>query len=780
MSLDVRALRIRPLLWPAVSVIAAVLLIRPLLMHAGLPGFNQDWSWPPSIQQAITMFAASTRPYLSNDYGGPNFYIGGAGFWAATALFSSLFGVETGLRVLLFVLLLLAFGGAFVLTRYLGAGYIAAGPIALAFAASPVVGNELAAGHMAYLLGYACLPWVFFCALLVAKEDRPLRGLLGIAVIVPISIAQPQFAAFNALLCGAALPFARDWRRICLVLGCAFYAVAASPYALALAIFAHPVRSLSVDQTNLHWEAANSTPLGQAFLAAGYPPGYDLLAPRVLLMARIIGAGLFWVLALAGVMYRPRLSVVFACAVAATLACAGVNGPLAGLLDWTFTHIPAMALFRELYHFSGLAVVALCICASAVRWRYAGGIAVVAAVAYAAAQLTGGFWGAVKFYDPRPIQEVARTIAADRTGGYVLFLPLLQPMGAPGRHFGADVQAFSIGDHPALSEFVPVQPLSQIDFLLRRHTPDPTALLRDLGVRYVVLRPGWRSAYFTRMEPSLRKLVRSHGVPPEDLTWVQRHLHIVLRARGIVVARIDGPSGVVRDRVHPDAVPLYRLPIQTRPEQSVATADPRSGWIPGTAWQWWSPAFSGPVNPGIFSIGVPWHLGREARGALLLDAPGGGRLKMGRHLAPVAASQRFHAVGKPGVPSIFYPRGAAMIAGEAEALPMSGEGCSRVVPDVGGVRVLAASCAAIGVEVIALRDTGWVLRDRYGDAMAPRDTSWDLQWSVSRRDAPYLLDRELPLPWRIGMICQYAVWIIAASGVILLLALSLRTSRSPA
>ncbi len=769
--------------WGSVAIGCAIFLLRPLLTHAGLPAFNQDWAYPPTRTQANSMAYAMAQPYLASNFGFLNFYISSAAFWVIGAALSAIFGVSIGLRVFLFVLILAAFFLMRLTARALGATGFLSGLVAILYACSPVVANELAAGHVAYLLGYACLPGVLYSALLVARTERPLAGVLGILFLAPLSIAQPQFAVFNLIVCLSALPFCTNSRRRWLVVACATYLLAASPYGIALALFAHAAQALSFDRTNLHWEGANSAPLGQAFLAAGYPAGYDRIALNQLIVARSFGGLLLWGAMVIATIRNWRFATFSILALLSVFIVSGVNGPLAPILSILFTHIPAMALFRELYSCSCLVILGICACISGLQWKPVRAYLAIPVSIFVAAQVTSGFWGPVAFYNPNGIRHVVKIIQQSKTDGYVAFLPLLQPMG-PKKNVGsgADPMAFPIAGHPSLSEFVPAQPLSQLDYLLRTRPRHVNELLASFGIKFVVLRPAWASRYFEQLEPALRSLVVQHPPPHQDERWIEQHLHIVSRVDGILLARVPRVRGLVRGNVSGDRVPIYRVANLTPPYQSVKAADPRLGWVDASRWQWWNPTFLGPVNPAVFAINVPWHEAPKSAAKIMLNAPEGGTWSGPGLSIPVGPTDGYQALVPPSMGATFTPKGAAVILGtramkKSRVGRQNDGGCSHVRKVGSRYLIRAAGCASGAVEVLARPESGWVLLDSRGRRRAPDPTAWDTRWFFSNQDETFVLRRHLPWPLFVGMICQYGVWAAGAVGGLMILGLSVRNMR---
>jgi hypothetical protein len=662
------------------AAIVVWLVLRPLWAMHGIPAFNHDWSWPPDRIQAWSQFRDAISPFTRNNFGQFNFYIGSAPSSLAAALAVQMFGAQLGVKILSSLLLFGALFAAFALAKRLGATPVEGASCALIYAASPVFANEMAAGHLGYLFGYAALPIITLSGLQLALGSRRALSALALAVVVPFSIAQPQFIVFDALVILLLVPWARTGRDRLVVVLTALAILCASPYEIVLALFSHPLTALSFDRANLHWEAANSSALWKAYIGSAYVRPYDASVPAALLAGRAAAGVLLWLIAIVNVVQTRRWMTFLALTVLAAWLNAGANGPLWSVMSFAFVHVPQLAIFRELYHFSGLIMLGLLTLCALSRLRPMAWILAPAAVLFALPQLTGAYWHLVGTYDNAEIAAVARIVNADRGTGSVLFWPLLQPLGRSAALAGADPDAFAIGSHPSLSEFVPVQPLSQLGALLCDSKHDPQRILAQFGVRYAIVRTAWRSFYDQRMEPGLRDLVA--GRDPQNCADARllRGLHVVWRGESHALALVSAPTSRVGATL---SDPVWRLPIERAFEASVLTADPRRGWVDGDRWQWWDPTFYGPVNPGIFSLGhVAYELPPQSGGMqLVANAPGG--------LVFAGASGRYAVRGARGFRTIRIPDGAlavtapvpTMLAGLATAQRAGSERSPWYVPE---------------------------------------------------------------------------------------------------
>ena len=754
----------------AFAALAVALVLRPVLLAAGLPAFNHDWTWPPDLIAATSLLQQSASISTRANFGSINYFAGAAPLWAMNALYSSLFGVVLGLKLFLLSVLLGAALAAYRMARTFGASRPVSWACAIFYAASPVVANELAAGHVGYLLGYACLPAIAACGRRISQGVR-LRAILGLVVLLPLSCVQPQFGVMDAVVLLLLLFSRQGTRPRAILAAAAFCALLASPYAVVAALFTHPLQALSFDRANVHWEAANSSAFYPSFIGAGYSAGYDALAPRALLQLRGICGIALWGVALLAAWRSRRVALPFVLVAAgAALFSSGINGPAWAFVSRAFVLIPQLALFRELYHLSGLIVLCLIAAIACVRAASVRAASIVAAllVLSAGAQFFGSFWSAVHWYDPAQIKTLAAIVAADKVEGFVLYWPLLQPVARGTGETGADPDAFSIGRHPSLNEFIPIQPLSQFETMLMR-SPDIRQTLANFGIRYVVIRKTWRSAYFSNIEPHLRDVLAGRAPAAPQGENLERALRIVWRGADHDLAVVDAPAPFASSS-HPTA--LYRLDVRVPFEPDRENVDPSVAWTDATRWQWWDPAFFGPVNPGVFALqGVPFELPPWARpGSVYLNAPRGAALEGAGPVRRVAPTHGFQRVFVSAEVIRITPFGPAMLAGIANApLPQSEPlACARVnaLSDT-EYEIQSLECPTISPQVFSLPNMPWSMRGPDGRTVDPLANTWNLAWRA--RAGTYRLTYDPPAALEVGLILQYTTW-TAAIGAFLMLA----------
>lgn len=206
--------------------------------------------------------------------------------------------------------------------------------------------------------------------------------------------------------------------------------------------------------------------------------------------ALALGAlGVWWVI---GKRHRLALAAV----VTGGLALALSFGPGAGLAPFDlFAKIPAMGLLRAPARFALLVIFAQAIFVAAgvawlrARWRTAGTIvaAALAAVALAESYVVD-FPGGTPPREPVP---AVYTRLATLPRGPVLSLPTYR--FAPDNFREADYLLFSTAHwYPIVNGFGRHEPpghMARMQTLMRFPAPEALALLRQLGVRYVVLHP---------------------------------------------------------------------------------------------------------------------------------------------------------------------------------------------------------------------------------------------------------------------------------------------------
>ena len=224
---------------------------------------------------------------------------------------------------------------------------------ALVAVCSPVVVDRIMAGHVAYLLGIALLPWLLSSALNARAQQRWFSARTAGWYALSIAVS-PHMAWLGGavLLLVTLLPRTsiKDVVRL-LLTGLA----AAGTYAYAAAVVLSGVPTLRIGEADLEAFATQAGPGGllpTVLTLHGYWRDWDNQVRTVL------GAG-FWLLAIAagavivtGLLAmlrtgnrRGRLAVAFI-VLGALLAC-GTQGPTGWAYQWAFEHVPLFATMRE-------------------------------------------------------------------------------------------------------------------------------------------------------------------------------------------------------------------------------------------------------------------------------------------------------------------------------------------------------------------------------------------------------------------------------------------------
>jgi len=505
-----RRLRINALVLAALGLVAAV-EVAPLAAGSGVPAFVQDWLWPSDRFQVVPFLQSGLSPWSSSGIGHPSIYPTSWWPFVLAGALCYVFGVHFGAVACLFAALLAAGLTAAALARVLGCGPAGRFFAGLAFAANPAVLNEVHAGHWIYLLSYSLTPAVAVLAL-----DAPnRRDWLFLGALVGLGGAQLQFLPMDLLVVAAFIAVSarqhkiRDFALTTMVALC----VTAPQWAPGLLAAGHGY--LDALRPLPHWEMAQSSALREAPRLLGYIGGYD----RALLGSTL--RALWWwlpVFALAGALAQRRSAsawVLVALMLLGIAFVAGMHGPLAPLLGWLFAHVPATALFRELYHAAALAafsMAALAAIALETLWRNdraAGAVASAFALVVCVALALRVASGIPAFVLDDEAKKTVVRIGSSPGSARYLALPAVYPVAASNAALGgASPFLLPIGSHPTLDTSVAEYPTTYALALLREGRRLPArATLRTLGASSIMRIPSWQSSFERVIEPNLRGLI---------------------------------------------------------------------------------------------------------------------------------------------------------------------------------------------------------------------------------------------------------------------------------
>ncbi len=763
-----------------IVALASVAVGWPVFSSAGIPSLHHDWAWPIDVGQTHAQAVVALSAVLPDNFGSFNFYQFNAPFWVICDGLLRLFGSDPALRI--FISLCVAAAGVamfaflratFALERTpcVGAGIL--------YGTNAIVANRLAAGHLTYLMAYAVFPIVLW-QLHRIGHGKTASAWLILTTVIPLAIVHPQFIVFPVIAGLIMVGFVTPRRRPALLLA-ACLPLALSPFTLAVAVSGSPAHDLAFERTTIHWQLDNSAPWPQALDLSNSPYAYDQLAAPPLRQGRAIAMRVLWLLAIAGAVRSTRARPFFGLAVFGLLMQLGLRGPISPVLSWLYTSFESASVFRELYHFAVFAAVGMCV--AAVHAGRRAGIAVaILAVISALPQYSGTYFHGITFRTDADIQAISRIISADPKPGYVAFLPMLQPVGPDAAHAGDDPQAFPFPNHASIHAFMPQAPLIQLDVALRHDPGHAAATLASFGVRYVVLRPRWKSYYETSQEPQFRRLLRRHPPIPQRIGVIARHMHIVFRGRETWLGRIENSAQLVHG---PPLTLLRRLPTSGIQSQTVLVTDPREGWADALRWFWWSPATAEVVNPGAITVGrnVLAATFRGERAYAYAWAHTGATIYSGGESIPVRgeAFRAYPVIRGRLLVSANGVSGFGGIGLREQVAPTPPEMPSKCTI-VGQRRrrktiTVKAGCPYATVEILANRSLGYTLRSGDRD-IASYPTRWDAQFNVPSPGAELvnpLLARMRVFEW-----LQYGAWIVsAATGIALALrvAASLRRRR---
>jgi hypothetical protein len=567
--------------------------------RGGLPAFAHDWQISPEWGQYREACASLGNVVARDNFGGPNAYLYTYPFALACRLAVLPFSSAAWLGIELFALGALNATGAAALLRALGVrSALAAGLGAILFVASPLFVNELAAGHLLYCWGTAGLAWGCAFSLRLAERGT-LADLCRAAAAWAVALLTIQFTLVLVPL--VALLLVRGPRRLGVAALLGLIVLLELPTAAVVA-FADPAAFLHADRVTVHWQLNLSTSVPNALSGFGYFAGYAeraygaLAPPFVWLRIALLVAG-------AAIALRVRDAgrlTAFAAAGAGALLVAGLEGPLDAPLEFVFRTLPQAAVFRELYHFSVLPALGVCLAGATLAelpriGKTAAAACAVLAVGAAAPFLTGSVLGGAPRLGERDIAGWRAVVAAvdpSLASGAVLYVPNLQPLGPSPAESGVDPESFAIAGHPALYQF---QPDPDVAWAYARYRAGDLVTLAHADVVAAVVRPQWHSFRYQKAETALLPLA---------------------------ALCTSGPSGAPRaPRIEPfpAAAAGWRAAVPPAdylglPESSVVDDDPRHDWVDGTRWSGCFPALAELPTETRFTL---------SRRALLLDPPPG-------------------------------------------------------------------------------------------------------------------------------------------------------------
>jgi hypothetical protein len=602
----------------------------------------------------------------------------------------------------------------------------------LFYAFGPVPFTREAAGHLAYLVGYALLPFAIALGRNVLSERGTVRCVV-LGIVAGIAASQVQFYAIVWMAIVAMIPFVRTTRGWAIRMAIAIGVSIAVQLQSLLPLLVGAVPSIYLSQRALlSWELNNSSPAADAAVMLGYfthyyethaLPGAEIVL-YVLLIAGTLGS----------IVVAKRLGMypLALCALGFALV-SGLYGPFAGPLSTAFERYAAFTAVRDLHYFAALTAAGMALAIGLVvdarpAWFAAPALA---AAAWIAAPSMGG-QAVAGIIVPRAFVSDALLdihVVASHGPGRLLWLPAEEPLGpASSTNRGRDFATYAPSTNPTISDDYQNPELAYALSQWRSGHPDWAALAR-MDVRYVgfrtYLRSNRRENFGTGVPMGFAGIGDAEMGASLDR---EPHLRLISRTPLSSVYAINGDANSeFVARVRPGAMRFSELASNdiavSGPNQrglgiapSPVTADPRADWVNGVLGWRYVPWMPDSIYPFVWTISRQTLVVRgptEAR-CLLAAATSGARLQ-------------------PGGIAIAGPWRRYAISGTATA----------VEPETSGVdAVSTVSCdpqpalAARLFTVSSGYDRGWrVLRD--GRLLPPElADGWMMAWPVEDAGRP--------------------------------------------
>lgn len=604
--------RILPL---ASSAVSLLLIELGLLTRFSVPAFQQDWLWPAASQQIDSFAAANLYAWHEAGAGYPAVY---PAPWIPdmiAGIACHIFGVYFGLIV--FIALGLAIGafGMFRLTRHFTQSPILQSTSIILFLGSPVVLNEIQAGHLYYLISYAFLPFIADLAISI----RCAREALVIGLFMGIGAVQQQFLVLDVFLLFSCWYFINRFSLRLMLLACFTFLLVSSPeWILTLD---QGTKGLDAFIPLLHWERAQSISLGAAFRALDYTGGYDqqLLPPLVRLSFFALPA----ICVLAIVFGKRRHAVFFSCIIVGSVVLSsGLDGPLAAPLLFLFSNIRPFALFRELYDFLGLAAFGYAIMPSLLsavvpsRQRAVSILGWILLTVASFAALVTAFQTSQRIARfPSALQE---SLKSARLSGYrYLPIPPSFPQATNIDQKGG-LSPFLIGlpGHPSAASPYASFPEAYVASMLLAGVKPSSTLLARLGISTLVPTAGVSNNEKHVIEPDLRSLI-----PPPSRLPITQQTAVPGGGRLVILPFSAKPGTIESTYVGARDLQAFRTIASIDPNTLSVQPDPRVGWARTLFWGF-LPRWVYAMQSGVFTL-RPKLLVRAPRSLIIVGSESG-------------------------------------------------------------------------------------------------------------------------------------------------------------
>ncbi|MEZ5117860.1 MAG: hypothetical protein R2737_16485 [Candidatus Nanopelagicales bacterium] len=239
---------------------------------------------------------------------------------------------------------------------------------ALLMVCNPFVVDRVHAGHVAFLLGVALLPWLMRSAVHARQQERWVAVRPAGWYALGMALDAHVFWLGGAVLLAVALLPRPTWRDLVRTMQVGL--AAGLVYAYGAAVWLAGIRTIRVTQADLDAYATVSGPGGllttllslhgfwrdfddQARTAL---PGLVLLVALVALLV-LVAVGLARLVAVQSVVGLPLVAL----ALLGIVLASGVAGPLAPAYRWAFEHVPLFEAMREQQKWLSLTVIAFAV-----------------------------------------------------------------------------------------------------------------------------------------------------------------------------------------------------------------------------------------------------------------------------------------------------------------------------------------------------------------------------------------------------------------------------------
>ena len=582
------------------SCALALAALWPILFRAGLPAYQQDWSWPFDAHTVLAGAFNHLSTWNPAGLGSPNALASNNVLHLLIALPAFVISGSAAAKVTLgasaaLAALLMYFASV----RIVGAGPVAALAASIVYATLPVFINKIGAGHVAYWIAYALLPLLLERS--VRYAEAPSAKLFAQIALLSIACTlQIQFALFGLLVVAAGA--ARGGFRAALTACCASLAGSALiliPTAYAFESSQSYIGVLYL-APRLTWENGMSAALPGALWMTKYVVPYFNMAswPNGIALIVEIVAALGLAVFASG---RRRLMLLFLI-FAGLFFTTGTLGPAAAFWKYAFTHWPAATVFRETYNANALLALAygLGIAASA-RVRFAPPLALACAFVAALPLFLGGIARAVPNVT-MPQQPQEQRMLAGFDDGRVVSTPFDSPMLLQNRGPGGlDIGAVSDDRHPAMTEYPTLFPLTVFSLTQCYCEPWFLQAMRHAGVTGMLLRPDVSSADLTRQHvapyqpPALqaRSVSKSEPLVSFAARAIEQPLSFDM-LYGTDTVALASPAGPLPGTVGAAAIAL--------PSPDRRQDDPRLNWVSTARWYAYSADPHAAIGYGVATV----------------------------------------------------------------------------------------------------------------------------------------------------------------------------------